>query len=295
VNENNELVVIKNKAVQIRDAAWESLSNESKKAYTSDYKLFFKFVDKDVKEITSSDILSFIQHLEDNEYKNNSINRKIASISKMFKVLVIAGEITQNPVEVLRQFKNISYKTSKNVNLALTIQDIKKVVRVKKNGTIQDLRMTLIIRMLAMTGLRISEFTGIKNSDLSEFDYENKVINIVGKGKKERKIYISNEFLAEVRSQYPIKKDSQYLFYTMRNTRYDRRVIWRQLKDFFWDRVEKDVYPHMLRHFFATYKINVEKQDIKAVSKFLGHSDVSITLNAYVDTALDVKSAKIKI
>lgn len=291
----NDLVKIENKSVQIKDAAWESLSAESKKAYTSDYKLFFEFVGKDATDITSSDILSFIQHLEDNNYKNNSINRKIASISKMFKVLVIAGEIKQNPVDVLRQFKNISYKTSKNVNLALTIQDIKKVVRVKKNGTIQDKRMTLIIRMLAMTGLRISEFTGMKNNDITEFDGENKVINIVGKGKKERKIYISNEFLAEVREQYPLKKDSPYLFYTMRDTRYDRRVIWRQLKDFFWDRVEKDVHPHMLRHFFATYKINVEKQDIKAVSKFLGHSDVSITLNAYVDTALDVKSAKIKI
>lgn len=291
----NELVVVKNKSIQIKDAAWESLSKESKKAYSSDYKLFFQFVEKDPKDVTSTDVLNFIQHLENNDYKNNSINRKIASISKMFKVLILAGEITQNPVEALRQFKNISYKTSKNINLALTIQDIKKVVKVNKDSSKQNIKMTLIIRMLAMTGLRISEFINIKNNDISEFDEDNKVINIVGKGKKERKIYISNEFLSEIKKEYPNKKDIPYLFYTIRDTCYDRRVVWKQLKEFFWNRIEKDVHPHLLRHFFATYKINVEKQDIKAVSKFLGHSDVSITLNAYVDTALDVKTSKIKI
>jgi site-specific recombinase XerD len=283
------------KVTQTKNAAWQSLSEESKKAYTYDYKLFFDFAGKDPLDITASDILKFIEHLEDNNYKNSSINRKICSLSKMFRVMVIAGEIKTNPIEDLKQFRNITYKTSRNIILGITIQDIKKAVKILKNTTLQDKKMILIIRALAMTGLRISEFRNIQNNNISDFDEANQVVDIVGKGKKERRIYIPNKFIEEIRELYPLRENVPYLFYTIRGNQYDRKALWKQIKNFFIKRIGKHVHPHMLRHFYATYKIHVEKQDIKAVSKFLGHSDVSITLNAYVDTALDVKNAKIKI
>lgn len=290
----NNLIVKKNeKSEIIKTAAWNALALESKKAYASDYTLFFNFIKKNQKDINANDVLSFIEYLEKNNYKNSSINRKIASLSKMFKVMQIAGEIDHNPVETLKQFKNLSHKVSKNINVSIDIKDIKKAVKVYKGSTIQQKKMSLIIRTLAMTGLRISEFTGIKNSDISDFDKENKIVNIVGKGKKERKIYLSNDFINEIQEVYPIESGTPYLFYTIRKTRYSRKVLWKQIKEFFKEKIDKDVHPHLLRHFFATHKINVEKKDIKAVSKFLGHSDVSITLNAYVDTALGVDDSKI--
>ena len=293
----NELVPINNtdKSLQVKDAAWNSLSEESKKAYSSDYKLFFSFIGKDPKNITANDILKFIEHLENNDYKNNSINRKIASLSKMFKVMVIAGEIKTNPVDVLKQFRNISHKTSKSIIVGLTFDDIKKTVKVNKNSTDQEKRIIMIIRTLAMTGLRISEFTNIKYRDIEDYDIENKTITIVGKGKKERKIYLPTKFIDEVSSIWPKEKDVPYLFYNYRKHRYDRRVLWKQIKEHFWHRIEKDVHPHLLRHWFATHKISEEKQDIKAVSLYLGHSDVSITLSSYCDTALNIKNSKVKI
>jgi integrase/recombinase XerD len=155
--------------------------------------------------------------------------------------------------------------------------------------------MSLIIRFLAKTGLRISEFTGIKNKDIIDYDPKNKQVRITGKGKKERFIFIENEFYREIKSIYPDNDKVEFLFYTIRLHRYDRKVLWKQIKNEFWRKAEIKVHPHLLRHFFATHKIHVERQDIKAVSKFLGHSDVAITLNSYVDTALDVNQAKIKI
>jgi integrase/recombinase XerD len=291
MKQKNEVAVItnQNKSIQVKDAAWNSLAEESKKAYHSDYKLFFDFVKKDQKEITASDVLSFIEHLEKNNYKNNSINRKVASISKMFKVMVIAGEIKQNPVDVLKQFKNISHKTSKTINIGLTLDDIKKTVKVTKYSTDQQRKISLIIRMLAMSGLRISEFTGIKNNDIADFDSDNKIITIVGKGNKERKIYITNSFLQEIRTVYPMKKEIPYLFYNIRNQRYDRRVLWLQLKQTFKDKVNKNMHPHELRHFFATNALK-QGEDIKSVSLYLGHSDVSVSLNFYIDTAMDIKA-----
>jgi len=296
MKKNTNLKIYKEETnLQIKDLAWEALAEGSQKAYSFDYQLFLKFIKKDLKNIKAGDILKYIEYLEKNNYKNSSINRKIASLSKMFKIMKISGEIEINPVELLKQFKNISYKISKGINIALTIEDIRKTVKKTKTISIQEKKIILIIKMLAMTGLRISEFINIKNKDIYNFNSENKIIKIIGKGKKERKIYISNTFLSEIKKIYPDKKDIEFLFYNTRNNLYNRKTLWIQIKQFFRKKINKNVNPHMLRHFYATYKIFIEKQDVKAVSKFLGHSSVSITLDAYVDTALDVNNSKIKI
>jgi integrase len=51
----------------------------------------------------------------------------------------------------------------------------------------------------------------------------------------------------------------------------------------------------MARHFFITYKIYIEKEDIKAVSLYVGHQEIGTTLKMYVDTSLDSKTSQIKI
>lgn len=293
----NELVPINNKdkGLRVKDAAWNSLSEETKKAYSSDYKIFFDFIKKDPKNVTADDILKFIEDLENKNYKNRTINRKLASLSKMFKVMVIAGEIKVNPIDVLKQFRNISFKTSKSIHVGLDLKEVKQIVKVTKKSSEQEKKIILVIRTLGMTGLRISEFTGIKNSHIIDFDKDNKQISVVGKGNKERKIFLPNEFIKQIREIFPYNKDIPFLFYNSRNKRYDRKVLWSQIKDHCQKRIGKHVHPHMFRHWFASHKLSVEKQDLKAVSLYLGHSDASITLNFYVDTTLDVEKSKIKI
>jgi site-specific recombinase XerD len=292
-----ELAIIdkKNQSMQIKDAAWKSLSTETQKSYTSDYKMFFNVIKKNPKDVVASDILAYIQYLEKNDYKNNSINRKLASLSKMFKVMAMAGEIKQNPIEVLKQFQNISYKTSKGINIALTIDDIKKVVKTDNDTSIREKKIIIFIRVLASTGMRISECINIKNSDIEVFDDKNYIIKIIGKGKKERKIYVSHILLSDIRKIFPEVKDTPYLFYNNAEKKYDRKNLWLEIHNIFKEKAGKKVHPHLLRHFFISYKISVEKQDIKAVSRYAGHSDTAITLNMYVDTELGVKEANIKI
>jgi len=284
-----------NTNLDVKRAAWSALSPESQGAYQSDFNLFFNFIKKEPKEVTANDILSYIEYLEKRGYKNSSINRKVASLSKMFRILVMAHEIKTNPVQVLKEIKKISRTTSKEVKISLTLADIKKATNINQYNSEQEKKISLIVRTLARTGLRISELINIRNNDISDHDTGNKKIRILGKGKKERYIYLDNDFIKQIRKVFPYTKTGDYLFYNSRNTSYDRRILWKQIKDFFQKKIRKDVHPHLLRHFFATHKINIEKQDIKAVSKFLGHSNVSITLEAYVDTALDVNKAKIKI
>jgi integrase/recombinase XerD len=292
----HELIKFDNNcAIDIKRAAWSSLSEESRLAYQSDFNLFFKYINKEQKEVTANDILSYIQYLEKKGMKNSTINRKIASLSKMFRILVMAGEIKYNPVEVLKQLKNVSRKTSREIKVSLTIEDIRKVTKLKSNSSEQERKIILIIRFLTMTGLRISELTGIKNNDITDYDKENKKVRIVGKGKKERFVFLPNELLYEIKKLYPNNSEIDNLFYSGRYHRYCRKMLWRKIHDIFKKKINKKMTVHDLRHFFITYKISVDKIDIKSVSKYVGHSSTSITLDMYCDTSLDIKNSKIKI
>jgi integrase/recombinase XerD len=292
----NEIVKYdKNTGIDIKRAAWSSLSQESQQAYQSDFDLFFKFIKKDPPEITPNDVLLYIQHLEKQGLKNSTINRKIASISKMFHILEITGEIKRNPVSILKDLKNVSHKTSREIKISLTIDDIRKVTATHGNSSDQDKKMSLIIRFIFSTGLRISEFINIRNSDITAYDKKNYKARIVGKGKKERFIFLPMDLHQEVVRLYPLNNKTDYLFYTIRKNNYNRKVLWKQIHNKFKEKIGVDVHPHTLRHAFITHKISVEKQDIRAVSRYVGHQDISTTLGMYVDTSLDAKTSKIKI
>lgn len=288
---NKELQKYEKQEVNIKQTAWNSLSKETQKGYNFDFKLFFDFIKKPATDITADDVLKYVEHLRAKNYKNATINRKIASLSKLFKVMMIAGNIKSNPVDILKQFKNISFKTNKEIKISLKIDDIKKAI---KGAGDHHEKTVIFVRLLAMSGLRISEMIYIKNNDIKKHDDKNYIVRIVGKGNKERFIYIDGKFMKDIKKVFP-DRGSEYLLYNKKLKPFDRRNLWAEIKNFFFVTIGKRVHPHLLRHFYATHKINTEKQDIKAVSKFLGHSSVSTTLNAYVDTSLDVKNCKIKI
>jgi site-specific recombinase XerD len=283
-------------ALIIKETAWNSLSIESQKAYKSDYDLFFEFLEnKNPRSINANDILKYIEYLEGKDYKNSTINRKVASLSKMFSVMKLAREIDINPVEMLKSLKKVTRATSKTVNVSLTLAEVKFTTKILKKSTDQDRRTSLVIRMLAMTGLRISEFCNIKNRDIEDYDSKNKIITIVGKGKKERKIFLSNSFYDEVRLQYPKKKDMVYFFYNTQDNRYNRTTLYRQIVAKFEERLDKHVRPHLIRHMYVTHKIAVEKLDIKAVSLAVGHSSATTTMDMYNESRLTVNQSQIKI
>jgi site-specific recombinase XerD len=295
INMKNEITVYKKNELDIQESAWSALSVNSQLAYKYDYALFNSVINKKTSDITAKDILIFIEHLRTHNYKNASINRKIASLSKMFKVLLISGEIKHNPVEQLKLLKRINMPVEKEVKLNLTMNDIREAIRGFKAHSVRDKKLILVIRALVKSGLRISELLHIKNIDIKPFQDGTSEIRIIGKGRKERFIFLEDSFITEIKKIWDEDIKFDLLFYRADYKPYDRRNLGAEITEFFQRKIGKHVHPHMLRHLFATYKINTEKADIKSVSKYLGHSDVSITLNSYVDTALTAKQSKIKI
>ena len=293
----NELQVIdkKQKNIEsIKKAHWMALSKNSRIAYQKDNDIFFEFIKKNPSEIEPSDILKFIKHLKEEGLRPTTINRKIASLSKFFSVMIAAGEISKNPVSVLRDIKPIHTKVNREVKVSLSIDDIRKATKYDSTDEFHIKRCCVIIKVLAHTGMRISELIGIERKDIEVYDKNHYRARVLGKGNKERFVFISTDLMQEINALWKDKEDLS-LFYSKKKSPYFRQSLWRLINRRFKDTCGIDVHPHTLRHFFITYKISIEKQDIYAVSRYVGHADVSTTLSMYVDTSLEIKDSGIDI
>ncbi len=146
----------------------------------------------------------------------------------------------------------------------------------------------LIIQTLFATGMRVSELINIELRHCKVISANNlKYINIliVGKGNKERNINISLELFENIKNVFNSKV---YLFETRRHSKYIRNNIY-TLVNKAGCRVlgTAQVHPHTLRHSFATHLLVQEKQSIKAVSSYLGHSSTAITSDFYIHDSVE--------
>jgi len=285
----NELAT-QNKNTDLIQTSWNALSIETQKAYQSDLDQFMKFCNKSIPDITPADVSNYIAHLRKRELKNSTINRKIASLSKMFTVYVQAGNLKMNPVSLVRTMQKTNYKTQRNVKSPIEFKLLKESLKNPKGQ--RDIRTVLIIKFLGRTGCRISEALKAKRSNISQYSKTNDKLMVFGKGQKERYIYLEKKLKKEIYKYFYCEK-SDLLFPSEKCKQFNRSYFWQLMTEYFHRKTGLHVNPHMMRHFFATYKIYVEKMDVKSVSKFLGHSSTAITQDMYVDTVLSEKDAGI--
>ena len=197
-NQNNYSVI---------EAGYNGLSKSTQESYRYDLDLFNKIINKDITQIIPEDIIEYVKELQDRDYKNNSINRKIYSLSKILNLYKLQGLIKFNPVTELNKIKRITKKVENNIIQEVELSDIQIVLK-KKNKT------TIIIKTLKSTGMRISELINIKVDHIKDYSKNGrsyKRINITGKGNKERDIYITSELYQDIKDMFG-KSRQGYLF-----------------------------------------------------------------------------------
>ena len=109
-------------------------------------------------------------------------------------------------------------------------------------------------------------------------------VNVLGKGSKERIVPLGGQafewiqrYVDEARATILKKQTSQFLFITARGTKLSRKTFWHLIRKHARDAgIEKRIYPHKLRHSFATHLLE-KGADLRAVQTLLGHSDISTT------------------
>ncbi len=150
-------------------------------------------------------------------------------------------------------------------------------------------KLQLVYETLDKTGLRVSELINIKIRDVAE-QKTHAVIKIVGKGKKERHVFIGLEILDKIKTAF---NNETYLFCNRSGDKFSRQYLTRQINHA--GRKEGlAISAHSLRHTFATEKIKV-KGSVKAVSQYLGHSTTAITESMYNHDQLSLQDLGIAV
>lgn len=231
-------------------------------------------------KVTLDDIHSYLFYLANTfQSKPATRARKVASIRVFFKYLSQKGLIEQNPAMNLE-----TPKLGKRIPKYLSLDDSKKLLAVADSDDNRNKeRDYAILTLFLNCGMRLSELVGINIKDI---DFSENKLNVIGKGNKERAIYLNkacvnavNTYLS-VRPKTGIKKGSEdALFLSERLERISNRTVQYIVKqELLRAGLDSRKYSvHKLRHTAATLMYKYGNVDIRALQELLGHESISTT------------------
>ena len=256
----------------------EKLSTASCTAYHSDRVGYLEFChDKGLALGDTSSLEDYRDSLIDAYLKPTTINRKLYGIKKGL-VGYVTATLGKEKAEVLK----LAYRSVKAVKLsknqkAVRNESVLSADEILKLIASADSKTSLIILFLSKTGCRIAEALNLTMRDIVETDDAVK-FTVIGKGKKARTVFLSKDDYQMIRDTF---KGRKYLFETMHGNPYDKANTTKKIGKLSKAVLGRHASAHTFRHSFATLKIQ-ETRKIQAVSEYLGHSSVSITLDMYV-------------
>ncbi len=239
------------------------------------------FHEHNIKKITGESILAFLVWLKGTR-KNGSgaINRKNSSLKsycKYLRFLQVKGA-SDFPIESLPRAKE-PYNGPIN---ALEPEEVKQIFNVIDKKSVLGFRDHLVYNLLYRLGLRVGEAVSI---DIKDINFDKEIIQIHGKGRRERKLPIMPDLMALIEKWIYLRQklykatQNEALFISKKGNRLSVRTA----QDNFKKIVEKagpfsieKVTPHSLRHAFATHAIEGE-QDLFVLKAILGHASSKST------------------
>lgn len=272
------------------------------KGYSVDLGLFFKFLkvykglennielekieeveisdlgDNFIKDITLSDIYAFLAFLE--KVRNNSAYaraRKVATLKSFFKFLNSKIKlIDENPTVELE-----SPKINKRHPVYLTLDQSITVLNSMDKGNKNYYRDYCILTLFLNCGMRLSELCNIKIEKI-----KGDTLTIIGKGNKERTVYLNEASIAAIENYLKNRNDSKateeakkYLFLSSKYRPINKRSVEILVKKHIENAGFKDqkYTPHKLRHTAATLMYKYGNVDIRSLQNILGHENISTT------------------
>ncbi|SEW38258.1 integrase/recombinase XerD [Chitinophaga sp. YR573] len=228
-------------------------------------------------QVVLSHLQDFVQSIATLGMTATSQARIISGIKAFYKYLLLEDIIKIDPTQLLE-----APKTRRQLPDVLTFDEIERIIAKVKAGTPEGQRNRAILETMYSCGLRVSEVTSLK---ISQLHFDAGFIRIVGKGDKERLIPIGrdamkyiNIYKEEVRVHVPIKKGQEdILFLNRRGSALTRVMIFLVIKDLTAAAgITKQVSPHTFRHSFATHLVE-GGADLRAVQEMLGHESITTT------------------
>ena len=237
-----------------------------------------------IKKIKLNDIHAFLSYLTTTYHSKAATRaRKVSSIRVFFNYLCAkANLIENNPAQNLE-----TPKLEKRLPKYLSLEDSQKLLEVTENEDNRNYqRDYAIITLFLNCGMRLSELVGINISDI---DFSEDKMTVIGKGNKERAIYLNRACVRAIRSYLEVRpKDGiktdklnskNALFLSERRERISKRtvqyIVDKELTAAGLD--TKKYSTHKLRHTAATLMYQYGNVDIRALQEVLGHESISTT------------------
>lgn len=230
-------------------------------------------------EIKQADIRRCIAMLHRQGLSGKSLQRWLSSIRSLYKFLCRFKRATNNPAIGVP-----APKAAKRLPDTLNADEIDQLLnncsgdKSSKDNKL-NIRDNAMMELMYACGLRLSELSGL---NLQDIDWQQQTIQVTGKGQKQRRLPFGRKARAAMKNwlQYralEAKETEKALFVSSRGTRMCNSSIQKRLKKMALTQgINTNVYPHMLRHSFASHILESSK-DLRAVQELLGHANLSTT------------------
>lgn len=255
------------------------MSANSVDAYMDDLEKLLRFMAEQqiaVTDIKLENLQQFVATLYDLGISVRTIARIISGVKSFFAYLTLEDFICDNPTELLR-----TPQVGMKLPTVLTIDEINRLEACIDLSTAEGVRNKAIIETLYSCGLRISELTSLKFSDIFADDG---FIRVEGKGNKQRLVPISTKTQKEIELYYMYRKQiaaqkghQDYVFLSKRGKAISRITVFHFIKQYAeMAGINKNISPHTFRHSFATHLLE-GGANIRAIQQMLGHEKITTT------------------
>lgn len=270
----------------IRDCAnVRKLSEHTIRAYRLDLARFTRFTGRraDVASFDRNVLTQYVEHLfTEHRLKETSAKRHVASVRSLFRWLEDGGQVADDPFRGAR----IRIRLPRRLPRVLSRAEVAAILEHRAGSDFGSLTAHVSAELLFATGIRVAELAALRDDDI---DLTAGVITIVGKGSRQRRVYIPDSEIRDLILSYRHARDARgreagpFLVNSRggaASPQYIRRLV-RELGES--AALTRRVTPHMFRHSVATYLIE-EGVDIRYVQRLLGHRSI-VTTEIYTHVA----------
>ncbi|HOW38517.1 MAG TPA: site-specific tyrosine recombinase XerD [Bacillota bacterium] len=261
----------------------KNLAKNTIVSYQNDLKDYLAFLERNYHisrpdKIERAHLLQYVARLKREEMAPKSVARKLSAIKSFHRYLQVEKIIDDNVVESVPL-----PKPRKQLPVVLNVEEIDSLLEAAiGTGTVLELRNRAMIELAYGSGLRVSELIDL---DIADLHLNNGLVNVTGKGSKERIVPLGADSIAALRKYLtearPLihPKGKEILFVNKDGGRISRVGFYKILQTLALKAgIDKPISPHTLRHSFATHLLE-NGADLRAVQELLGHEDILTTEN----------------
>lgn len=253
----------------------EGYSEKTLKGYYRILMDFASVVNKPVSTVNKNDVRMYLAR-KAGHLKASTFNTLTYSIKSFFSWLESEEIIPNNPTKKLPV-----NKLPKRLRKSLTMEEIEKLRVASKTD-----RERALIEFLFATGCRVSEVVGV---DVAHINFYNNSLRVIGKGDKERTVFFNDKAKFYIRKYLDTRPDNNPALFIGERKPYARlqqraieKIVEKIAKR---TDLNKNIFPHLLRHSFATLGLQAGA-DITTIQHLLGHTSVN-TSQTYAEQSID--------